>query len=312
MINRILPLIALFLFVITPALPVLAQSNQSGSKPLPVTASPVADRSKPDAAEASAEIQVLKAQLQTMKDYDDRILATVYWALGGIAGLAVVLCGYSWYNNNLLFEREKELTRKELRILLQEDFKVALDSANEETNDKSRVLLSDFENEINVRLDDKIDDINTKIEKVAEKLEIDGLRTSSRMYAVTSAQSSIRGDYLIAIIGRLSEIKLLKHMLRFSSASKKAERLIAAALAEILRNLSNIKPDPQTIAGLKYALNQSPELFAELPAENQELINRILDAIEDITELGEEKTENEVTHLSLSGDDSTGTGSESI
>jgi hypothetical protein len=276
--KSIYPPLALFLFLLLASAPTLAQTGPAVRTPSPVASSPATD---------SAEVQVLKAQLQTMKEYNEQILATVYWSLGGIVGLAVVLCGYSWYNNNLLFEREKELTRKELRALLQEDFQSSFDTANETIDDKSRVRISDFENEIDTRLNNKISDINAKIEKVAEKLEIDGLRTSSRMYAVTSAQSTIRGDYLIAIIGRLSEIKLLKHMLRFQSASEKAQRLIAAALAEILRNLNSIKPDPQTIAGLRYALTQSPELFAELPEENQEIISRILETIEEITESAE-------------------------
>src|SRR6266849_9833581 len=45
------------------------------------------------------EVQALRAQLEVMRRYDDRILSTVYWSLGTVVLLAVLLYGFSWYTN---------------------------------------------------------------------------------------------------------------------------------------------------------------------------------------------------------------------
>jgi hypothetical protein len=88
-----------------------------------------------EAAKENSQIELLRAQLQTMKDYDQRLLSTVYWSLGGVAGLAILLCGYSWYNNNVLFQREKEITRKEIREMLRSDFNDEFATAKGEVSD---------------------------------------------------------------------------------------------------------------------------------------------------------------------------------
>jgi len=45
-----------------------------------------------------AEVAVLNAQLSLMRDYDQRLLSTVYWSLGTIATIAD-----SWGSTQMLF-----------------------------------------------------------------------------------------------------------------------------------------------------------------------------------------------------------------
>jgi len=65
------------------------------------------------------EADLLRAQLETMRDYDQRLIETVYWALGGIVGLAVLVAGFSWFSNLRLYQRDRDALRDELRSLSQ-------------------------------------------------------------------------------------------------------------------------------------------------------------------------------------------------
>jgi hypothetical protein len=69
-----------------------------------------------------AQIRVLKAQLEQMRFYDQRLLSTVYWALGFIGGLTAALVGLGWFANFRLHSRELGALRQELRGYLQEEF----------------------------------------------------------------------------------------------------------------------------------------------------------------------------------------------
>jgi hypothetical protein len=56
---------------------------------------------------AKEEIAILKAQLEQMRLYDARLLATVYWALGVLAALTVGIIGFGWFANFKVYERDK-------------------------------------------------------------------------------------------------------------------------------------------------------------------------------------------------------------
>lgn len=59
--------------------------------------------------EAVSEAEsTLHAQIETMERFIDRILVTVYWALGSIITVAVLLIGFGWFVNFRIYERDKE------------------------------------------------------------------------------------------------------------------------------------------------------------------------------------------------------------
>ena len=45
----------------------------------------------------SSETRVLKAQLQVMREYNDKIYSTTHWALGLVGTFLVVFVGFNWY-----------------------------------------------------------------------------------------------------------------------------------------------------------------------------------------------------------------------
>lgn len=61
---------------------------------------------------ANLQIEVLKAQVEVMKSYQDKFLSTVYWSLGTVAALVVFLAGFNWFTNNRNAEKESALHKE--------------------------------------------------------------------------------------------------------------------------------------------------------------------------------------------------------
>ncbi|SEP00945.1 hypothetical protein SAMN04488052_10698 [Aquisalimonas asiatica] len=80
------------------------------------------------AGSESAEVQILRAQVEAMERHHDDLLSTVHWTLGVILSGVVLLLGYNWYQNRLVYAQEKEALVKELRTTLGQE----LDEAREE------------------------------------------------------------------------------------------------------------------------------------------------------------------------------------
>jgi hypothetical protein len=60
------------------------------------------------------KIEVLRAQLELMRDNDKRVLETVRTCAGLLACMAALLVGYGWWNNKINNERERETVRRDL------------------------------------------------------------------------------------------------------------------------------------------------------------------------------------------------------
>jgi len=79
-------------------------------------ASVSAPQSQPD-----AEVIALRAQLELMRQYDQRLLNTVYYALTALGGVVVLVLGLGWYTNFRLYKHDIDVLRQELKVLLNEE-----------------------------------------------------------------------------------------------------------------------------------------------------------------------------------------------
>lgn len=61
-----------------------------------------------------SQIAVLKSQLEVTRSFQSDVLTTVYWALGFLGTLTVVLIGYNWFTNFRIYQREKQALLQEL------------------------------------------------------------------------------------------------------------------------------------------------------------------------------------------------------
>jgi hypothetical protein len=72
----------------------------------------------PTIVTSSDDATVLRAQLQIMRDADQRLLSTVYWALGTLISVTIVVAVLGWYMNFHVYERDRESVKQELSAML--------------------------------------------------------------------------------------------------------------------------------------------------------------------------------------------------
>lgn len=114
----------------------------------------------------------LKAQNALLREYQQHLLSTVYWALGAIFTIAILLSGFSWYANFRIFDREKneliDLVTKKVNFEAQNirnDFLVewqeqrvlsdnALNAKSEEIILKSKLALGELRTKLQTDMSD--------------------------------------------------------------------------------------------------------------------------------------------------------------
>lgn len=162
---------------------------------------------------ATIQIEVLKAQVEVMKSYQDKFLSTVYWSLGTVAALVVFLAGFNWFTSNRNAEKEavlhKEMISNELNSIknsidqqildLKEDFK------NELNNDVKNIKVMQSENNANLK-----SELEAKISK----------KYDDNFFEIQRDYKSIERDLLLLKYSFLMEKE------RFSTALRTATQLL--------------------------------------------------------------------------------------
>lgn len=86
-----------------------AQESSSQAAPLPPSVGAKVAESVQD-----VRVNSLQEQVQTLKDFTQHILATVYFALSAVIVVVIAMLGFSWYQNFRVYERDKEAMRQQL------------------------------------------------------------------------------------------------------------------------------------------------------------------------------------------------------
>jgi hypothetical protein len=186
--NLLFFIITLLLLNVNQGVSLLAQPTSPTPNAIPSPTVAVISQTRP-----SDEVIALRAQLETMRQYDQRLLETVHWSLGASVGIMLLVVGLGWYTNFRLYKREvTDVKRDIINALRGEMTSAAADAANS--------ALRDFR---------KMQYQLMKIE--AEKFEKDGYRgnavfTYARMIEV--AQSFHSDLYVPEILDEM--LRLLK------------------------------------------------------------------------------------------------------
>lgn len=91
---------------------------------------PIPSGSDQDLVEPTTiEVEVLRAQLDATREYQQELLQTVYWSLGTVLAVAVILVGYNWFVGFQTSERDKAALRSEMESFVRQhvDEKIAAD-----------------------------------------------------------------------------------------------------------------------------------------------------------------------------------------
>lgn len=76
---------------------------------------------KPSQVEAPATAQeaALAREVEVIREYDARMQETVYWALGVVVIVLILLGGFSWYTNFRVYDRDLNNLRGEITVAVE-------------------------------------------------------------------------------------------------------------------------------------------------------------------------------------------------
>lgn len=143
--------------------------------------------------------ELLKGELKAIREYHGSLLDTVYWTLGIVFGLVLVIIGSSWYTNFRLYEADKA------RLLEEVDRKVA--EANSRTARDLQGLSSNLSDKADrdlLALDNRL---STEIERLRSDIKDSSIRIKSDIKELEEA-FEIFSKFPELIRGQLNRISL--------------------------------------------------------------------------------------------------------
>jgi len=130
----ILIILTLLFFFVIENKPVIAET------PTPLIAITIT----PDFDTQNNQISLLNTELIYMKDFNNKLLSTIFGSLGLVFTILVVFIGFNWYANNKKYEQEISKVKTEIQNEIEKKF-IAINSQSEK---KITDLLNPLKNEI--------------------------------------------------------------------------------------------------------------------------------------------------------------------
>ena len=161
---------------------------------------------------STTEIMVLRAQLDTMKDYDQRLLDTVHWSLGIVVATLAFLVGYNWYTNHRGIERDKAALKEELAsglttldAKLRELLATKLAEADKHFREASESATSSLRDQVNKRFLDQ--DVKVYLDTADdwEKQKIPSNAVLYRLRALQKLGSNVNDRQLVYLLDQIKQ-----------------------------------------------------------------------------------------------------------
>lgn len=212
--------------------------------------------------------RVLEAQLDTMREYDQKLLATVYWSLGGVFLLVVLVGGINWFTNYRLYERERESLREASKLATQEEAaklrdifdekRQAWDRDSRRLHEEIAALQSGLRDMVEAKYADTIGEIRKTAASVKEQAlravaeaEYDNTQLRAHYALKTNPYVSLQAwkDHLLALkaLGRLRDEFFIGHALEGIENCLQQGAMISFTLEAEIAKLLELAP--QTLTG---------------------------------------------------------------
>jgi regulator of replication initiation timing len=184
----------------------------------------------------------LRAQLAIMKDFDQRLVATVYWALSAIAALTLILVGFSWLLNFRIYDRDKAALTQELRSLLTQESAAQQARIAEQFADLQQEMTKDLRERerllgkaVESAAENAVQPVRLELEKLSQRFtqasrELSGVERSVKQ--IEAREWETRGVWMNAL---RSYTKVLA-----ASISENVEWQVAADLEKIRKTLEQM------------------------------------------------------------------------
>ena len=137
-------------------------------------------------------IIALRAQIEIMQHYDNRLIATVYWALGFTGVLLTLIVGLGWYTNFRIYKSDLESAKTELGGLFKDSSRKLRKELNQEFDNfkqRDRTEKKAFAENTSADIKYQIKPIDTEL----RRLDIELLSLEAKFYEE-------KGSYGIALI----------------------------------------------------------------------------------------------------------------
>lgn len=124
--------------------PVVSVQSTNPTEP-PPGATPVRQDEAVERKLLEAQIDNLKEQKEIVESYHESILDTVYFSVGSVFTLTILLLGYSWWFNTRTYEKEKVALKDEIKLLIK--------STSDEIKVEQQTKRTEQDNQFATRID---------------------------------------------------------------------------------------------------------------------------------------------------------------
>lgn len=200
----------------------------------------------PTVGEDEFQLIVLEAQLEQMQRTDERLLQTVYWALGSLVGIGAALIALSWFTNIRMSERDRVSLRQEIVNEVTKE----REKASQRVEEAIRGLDQAVRDEVSNRISQYEREQEQQFSEIRRSMAI----THSELLAMQATEHLTRGNY-----GRV--LKIAQKMLAVSLGADHDD-----GVGQSLHVLQTVLPqrfpmDPTQVAELNDLLEKVPEKF---------------------------------------------------
>lgn len=199
-----------------------------------------------------------------MSDHNDKLLSTVYWSLGVIFTITILLIGFGWFANFKIYERDKDIIRQEITGHLKTEFlKLTEDNEtriNENINKIKEISKSHGK--------DAANNIKSELMNIINNNSSDINDLMYEMYSMKASNYESREIYNNALYYYLKIIQL--------SIKMKYEWRVANTLDKIksLCMQKSFKPTAEDITDLTSMFNDLPSKFSIVIKEIKDLLGK--------------------------------------
>lgn len=210
------------------------------------TSSPVANQSPH--ADSGTEVAVLRAQSKLMQDYDDRLLSTVHWTLATIAGIAVLLIGFSWFSNYRIYDRDKAALAQELNTTINERLISIKKELDDITKKQIRDVSEKTKESVKTAITSAISSLDWRVkalDKQALRSKYDTLQAEARYWELKKVKSNELTQYrqmLPIAIELKAETAISTCLDALLTLMRGGERLFHAYVSDLVATLDSLPP----------------------------------------------------------------------
>jgi hypothetical protein len=237
---------------------VVAFGATSARAQAPAPSPAAAAASSVTAADASSlEIAVLRAQIETTRQFQDNFISMAQWTLGTAIVVALAIGGFAWYTNKSNYDRDRESLAREVKALgtelraeIQSHIGEQAQKLERNLDAREKALTEGLAKAIDAKLDAKLSAVRRQLRDVARDLHV--LQESALKYEV---QKWIDKGVQTNALRKLAD--LLEHQIKRGAA----EYFISQTLEQIMTlakdNKGSIGAD--TFAKVNEAIDKLPK-----------------------------------------------------